>query len=199
MTHKLILASRSPIRAKLLQQSGIEFESVSALVDEEMMKAAMLAEQAPHRDIADKLAEIKALKVSQKNLGRFVLGCDQILSFDGKVFSKPKDQSDLRKQLSVLKSGTHELFSAAVICQDAKPIWRFIGKARLTMRDFSETFLDNYIDQNWKSVENCVGGYQIEAEGIQLFQRVEGDYFSILGMPLLEILNFLTVRGVIQR
>ena len=199
MTHKLILASRSPIRAKLLQQSGIEFESVSALVDEEMMKAAMLAEQAPHRDIADKLAEIKALKVSQKNLGRFVLGCDQILSFDGKVFSKPKDQSDLRKQLSVLKSGTHELFSAAVICQDAKPIWRFIGKARLTMRDFSETFLDNYIEQNWKLVENCVGGYQIEGEGIRLFQRLDGDYFSILGMPLLEITSYLTERGVIKR
>ena len=199
MTHKLILASRSPIRAKLLQQFGIEFESVSALVDEEMMKAAMLAEQAPHRDIADKLAEIKALKVSQKNLGSFVLGCDQILSFDGKVFSKPKDQSDLRKQLSVLKSGTHELFSAAVICQDAKPIWRFIGKARLTMRDFSETFLDNYIEQNWKLVENCVGGYQIEGEGIRLFQRLDGDYFSVLGMPLLEIMNFLTVRGVIKR
>ena len=199
MTHKLILASRSPIRTKLLQQSGIEFESVSALVDEEMMKAAMLAEQAPHRDIADKLAEIKALKVSLKNLGRFVLGCDQILSFDGKVFSKPKDQSDLRKQLSVLKSGTHELFSAAVICQDAKPIWRFIGEARLTMRDFSETFLDNYIEQNWKLVENCVGGYQIEGEGIRLFQRLDGDYFSVLGMPLLEIMNFLTVRGVIKR
>ena len=199
MTHKLILASRSPIRAKLLQQSGIEFESVSALVDEEMMKAAMLAEQAPHRDIADKLAEIKALKVSQKNLGSFVLGCDQILSFDGKVFSKSKDQSDLRKQLSVLKSGTHELFSAAVICQNAKPIWRFIGKARLTMRDFSETFLDNYIEQNWKLVENCVGGYQIEGEGIRLFQRLDGDYFSVLGMPLLEIMNFLTVRGVIKR
>lgn len=199
MTHKLILASRSPIRTKLLQQSGIEFESVSALVDEEMMKAAMLAEQAPHRDIADKLAEIKALKVSQKNLGRFVLGCDQILSFDGKVFSKPKDQSDLRKQLSVLKSGTHELFSAAVICQDAKPIWRFIGEARLTMRDFSETFLDNYIEQNWKLVENCVGGYQIEGEGIRLFQQLDGDYFSVLGMPLLEIMNFLTVRGVIKR
>ena len=199
MTHKLILASRSPIRAKLLQQSGIEFESVSALVDEEMMKAAMLAEQAPHRDIADKLAEIKALKVSQKNLGSFVLGCDQILSFDGKVFSKPIDQSDLRKQLSVLKSGTHELFSAAVICQDAKPIWRFIGEARLTMRDFSETFLDNYIEQNWKLVENCVGGYQIEGEGIRLFQRLDGDYFSILGMPLLEITSYLTERGVIKR
>ena len=199
MTHKLILASRSPIRAKLLQRSGIEFESVSALVDEEMMKAAMLAEQAPHRDIADKLAEIKALKVSQKHLGRFVLGCDQILSFDGKVFSKPKDQSDLRKQLSVLKSGTHELLSAAVICQDAKPIWRFIGKARLTMRDFSETFLDNYIEQNWKLVENCVGGYQIEGEGIRLFQQLDGDYFSVLGMPLLEIMNFLTMRGVIKR
>lgn len=199
MTHKLILASRSPIRAKLLQQSGIEFESVSALVDEEMMKVAMLAEQAPHRDIADKLAEIKALKVSQKNLGSFVLGCDQILSYKGKVFSKPIDQSDVRKQLSVLKSGTHELFSAAVICQDAKPIWRFIGKARLTMRDFSETFLDNYIEQNWKLVENCVGGYQIEGEGIRLFQRLDGDYFSVLGMPLLEIMNFLTVRGVINR
>ena len=83
--------------------------------------------------------------------------------------------------------------------QNAQPIWRFVGRARLTMRDFSEKFLDNYIEQNWKSVENCVGGYQIEAEGIQLFQRVEGDHFSILGMPLLEILNFLTVRGVIQR
>ena len=199
MTGKLILASGSPIRAKLLQQSGIDFEIVTAAVDEDMMKAAMLSEQAPHRDIADKLAEIKALKVSQKNPENLVLGCDQILSYDGQVFSKPKDQSDLRKQLSVLKSGTHELFSAAVICQDAKPIWRFIGKARLTMRDFSETFLDNYIEQNWKLVENCVGGYQIEGEGIRLFQRLDGDYFSVLGMPLLEIMNFLTVRGVIKR
>ena len=199
MTHKLTLASRSPIRAKLLQQAGIEFDAVTALVDEEMMKASMRAEQAPHRDIADKLAEIKALKVSQKYPENFVLGCDQILSFNGEIFLKPKTKDALRNQLMALKSNRHELLSAAVICQNAQPIWRFVGTARLTMRDFSETFLDNYIDQNWKSVENCVGGYQIEAEGIQLFQRVEGDYFSILGMPLLEILNFLTVRGVIQR
>jgi len=199
MTSKLILASGSPIRAKLLQQSGIDFEIVTAAVDEDMMKAAMLSEQAPHRDIADKLAEIKALKVSQKNPENLVLGCDQILSYDGQVFSKPKDQSDLREQLMALKSGTHELFSAAVICQNAQPIWRFIGKARLTMRDFSETFLDNYIAENWKLVENCVGGYQIEGNGIRLFHRVEGDYFSVLGMPLLEIMNFLTVRGVIKK
>ena len=199
MTHKLTLASRSPIRAKLLQQAGIEFDAVTALVDEEMMKTSMRAEQAPHRDIADKLAEIKALKVSQKCPENFVLGCDQILSVNGEIFSKPKTKNALRDQLMALKSNRHDLFSAAVICQNAQPIWRFVGTARLTMRDFSETFLDNYIDQNWKSVENCVGGYQIEAEGIQLFQRVEGDYFSILGMPLLEILNFLTVRGVIQR
>ena len=199
MTHKLTLASRSPIRAKLLQQAGIEFDAVTALVDEEMMKASMRAEQAPHRDIADKLAEIKALKVSQKYPENFVLGCDQILSFNGEIFSKPKSKNALRDQIMALKSNQHDLLSAAVICQNAQPIWRFVGTARLTMRDFSETFLDNYIDQNWKSVENCVGGYQIEAEGIQLFQRVEGDYFSILGMPLLEILNFLTVRGVIQR
>ncbi len=199
MTGKLILASGSPIRAKLLQQSGIDFEIVTAAVDEDMMKAAMLSEQAPHRDIADKLAEIKALKVSQKNPENLVLGCDQILSYDGQVFSKPKDQSDLREQLMSLKSGTHELFSAAVICQNAQPIWRFIGKARLTMRDFSETFLDNYIAENWKLVENCVGGYQIEGKGIRLFHRVEGDYFSVLGMPLLEIMNFLTVRGVIKK
>ena len=199
MTHKLTLASRSPIRAKLLQQAGIEFDAVTALVDEEMLKASMRAEQAPHRDIAAKLAEIKALKVSQKCPENFVLGCDQILSFNGEIFSKPKSRNALRDQLMALKSNRHDLLSAAVICQNAQPIWRFVGTARLTMRDFSETFLDNYIDQNWKSVENCVGGYQIEAEGIQLFQRVEGDYFSILGMPLLEILNFLTVRGVIQR
>ena len=199
MTRKLILASRSPIRAKLLQQSGIDFESVTALVDEEMMKASMLSEQAPHRDIADKLAEIKAIKVSQKHPENFVLGCDQILSFNGEIFSKPKNKEELRDQLMALRSSRHELLSAAVIYQNAQPIWRFVGTARLTMRDFSETFLDNYIDQNWKLVENCVGGYQIEAEGIQLFQRVEGDYFSILGTPLLEILNFLTVRGVIQR
>ena len=199
MTHKLILASRSPIRAKLLQQSGIDFEAVTALVDEEMMKASMRAEQAPRRDIADKLAEIKAIKVSQKHPENFVLGCDQILSFNGEIFSKPKNKEELRDQLMALRSSRHELLSAAVIYQNAQPIWRFVGTARLTMRDFSETFLENYIDQNWKLVENCVGGYQIEAEGIQLFQRVEGDYFSILGMPLLEILNFLTVRGVIQR
>ena len=199
MIHKLTLASRSPIRAKLLQQAGIEFDAVTALVDEEMMKASMLAEQAPHRDIADKLAEIKALKVSQKYLENFVLGCDQILSFKGEIFSKPKTKDALRDQLMALKSNRHELFSAAVICQNAQPIWRFIGTARLTMRDFSETFLDNYIEQNWKLVENCVGGYQIEGEGIRLFQRLDGDYFSVLGMPLLEIMNFLTVRGVIRR
>ena len=199
MTHKLTLASRSPIRAKLLQQAGIEFDAVTALVDEEMMKASMRAEQAPHRDIVDKLAEIKASKVSQKYPENFVLGCDQILSFNGEIFSKPKSKNALRDQLLALKCSRHELLSAAVIYRNAKPIWRFVGTAHLTMRDFSETFLDNYIEQNWKSVENCVGGYQIEADGIQLFQRVEGDYFSILGMPLLEILNFLTVRGVIQR
>ena len=159
----------------------------------------MLAEQAPHRDIADKIAEIKALKISQKQPENFVLGCDQILSFNCKIFSKPTSKNALRDQLMALKSNLHELVSAAVICQNARPIWRFVGTARLTMRDFSETFLDNYIDRNWKSVENCVGGYQIEAEGIQLFRRVEGDYFCILGMPLIEILNFLTVRGVIKR
>ena len=199
MTHKLILASRSPIRAKLLEQSGFDFEVVTALVDEEMMKAAMLAEQAPHRDIADKLAEMKALKVSQKHPGNFVLGCDQILSFNGKIFSKPNNKKALRDQLMALKSNRHELLSAAVIYQNAQPVWRFVGTARLTMRDFSETFLDNYIEQNWKLVENCVGGYQIEGEGIRLFQRLDGDYFSILGMPLLEITSYLTERGVIKR
>lgn len=199
MTVEIILASGSPVRASLLRQTGIEFQTGIARVDEGMMKSSMLSEQASPRDIADKLAELKAMKVSNKNPHAFVLGCDQILLQDGKIFSKPKNPNELRAQLLQLRNSKHELFSAAVICQNAQPIWRFIGKARLTMRDFSETYLDNYIAQNWKSVENCVGGYQIEGEGLRLFQQIEGDYFSILGMPLLEIVNFLTVRGVIEK
>lgn len=198
MTAQIILASGSNIRAKLLQQSGVRFEVKAAQVDEEMLKASMLSEHALARDIADKLAEVKALKISNKIPDAFVLGCDQLLFFNGEVFSKPKNKDELRHQLLRLKNSSHELFSAAVICQNSQPLWRFIGKAKLTMRDFSETYLDKYIEQNWKSVENCVGGYKIEGKGIRLFQQIEGDYFSILGMPLLEIVNYLNLRGVIE-
>ena len=198
MPQTLILASGSTIRAKLLSQANVPHVVEVPRVDEELIKQALLAEQASPRDIADALAEMKARKISEKNPGALVLGCDQVLDVHGAMLSKPTDPDDAMKQLQQLRGDRHSLLSAAVICEDGQPIWRHVGQVRLRMRDISESYLKGYITRNWDSIRHAVGCYKLEEEGVRLFSGIEGDYFNVLGMPLLELLNYLTLRGDLE-
>ncbi len=199
MSVPIILASGSSIRAQLLENAGVPFTVQTARVDEETAKRALLAEDASPRDIADTLAEMKARKVSDKTPGAMVLGCDQVLDFDGRLLSKPETPADALAQLRAMRGKRHMLLSAAVIYQDGEPIWRHVGQVRLRMRMSSDAYLRNYVDRNWDSIRHAVGAYKLEEEGVRLFATIDGDYFNVLGMPLLELLNFLAVKGVIDQ
>lgn len=195
MSQKLILASGSEIRAKLLRNAGVEFEVITARVDEDMLKRAMLAEGAQPRDIADALAEAKAGKIAAKYPNRLVVGCDQVLECEERLFSKPGNIEEVQTQLKALRGKTHQLLSALVVFHESIPVWRHIGVVRLHMRNFSDDYLDDYVARNWESIRWSVGGYKLEEEGVRLFHRVDGDYFNVLGLPLIEFLNYLMVRG----
>ncbi len=195
MTAPLILASASTARASLLRNAGLTVEIVPARIDEDEVKIALRADAAPARDQADVLAEMKALAVSRSHPGAMVLGADQILDQAGRTFDKPANRAEAREQLLALRGQRHELLSAAVIARDGEPIWRHVGRARLQMRPFTEDFLDDYLDQMGDDVTTTVGGYMLEGLGAQLFARVDGDYFTILGLPLIETLGFLRLHG----
>ena len=193
----LILASGSTIRADLLRRSHVAIEVEPARVDEDAIKDALVAEGAAPRDIADALADAKARKVASKRVDQLVLGCDQVLEFDGSIISKCETQEEAATLLRRMKSKRHSLLSAAVIYEDAKPVWRHVGQVRLHMRDLSDTYIDDYLSRNWDSVRSAVGCYKLEEEGPRLFHRIEGDYFNVLGLPLLELLSYLSLRGTL--
>tara|TARA_R100001369_G_scaffold46141_1_gene72430 strand:- start:409 stop:1008 length:600 start_codon:yes stop_codon:yes gene_type:complete len=199
MTVPIILASGSTIRSQMLQQAAVAHSVQIARIDEETITASLLAEGAPPRDIADALAEMKASKISDKNPGALVIGCDQVLDHGGRLLHKPQSTEEALAQLMAMRGDRHTLLSAAVIYENGKPLWRHIGQVRLRMRDASDTYLQDYVARNWDSIRHAVGGYKLEEEGVRLFSRIEGDYFNVLGMPLLEILNYLTLRGDIAQ
>ena len=197
MSRPLILASTSAIRLQLLRNAGLEVSALPARVDEETIRQSLEAEGATPRDIADALAEMKAARIAARDPANLVLGCDQVLDFKGTAFSKPETVQDARAQLLSLRGQTHNLLSAAVLYDRGEPIWRHVGQARLTMRDFSEDYLNAYLARNWPDISHSVGAYMLEAEGVRLFSRIEGDYFTILGLPLLPLLSYLATRGFI--
>jgi septum formation protein len=193
----LLLASASPIRLQLLRNAGLEVTAQPARIDEDAIRQGLQADAASPRDIADALAEMKARKLAEKNTDALVLGCDQILAFKGRVFGKPETPDEARSQLSEFRGQTHQLISALVLYDGGKPIWRHMSEAKLTMRPLSDSYLDDYISRNWHSLRESVGGYKLEEEGIRLFFTIEGDYFSILGLPILPLLGYLGTRGFI--
>jgi septum formation protein len=197
MPTDLLLASGSAIRAEMLRRAGLTVEAVPARLDEAAIRAALEAEGAGPRDLADALAEMKARKLAERHADRLVLGCDQVLEEGGEVFGKAESLEAARAQLIRLRGKTHRLLSAAVLYDEGAPAWRHVGVVRLTMRRFSDSFLDDYLARNWPGIGDSVGAYKLEQEGVRLMERIEGDYFTILGLPLIELLGHLGRRGVI--
>ncbi len=193
----LILASGSAARRQMLQAAGLTFEVVSPRVDEEAAKASYRAAGLKPRDQADALAEIKALSVSRSR-PEFVIGADQMLAVEGEVLDKPKDIAEARQHLERLRGRTHELITAAVVAREGAVIWRHVDTPRLKMRAFSDAFLEDYMSRAGEGTLRSVGAYQLEGLGAQLFERVEGDYFSVLGLPLLPLLAFLREHGIVR-
>ena len=196
MSLDIILASGSASRKALLAGAGVLAETVKPLIDEESAKAAMRAEGVSIRDQAMALAELKALKVSNQKPG-LVIGGDQMLALGERAFDKPADLASARRHLEALSGQSHRLETAIVIAEDGAIVWKHLARPKLTMRALSEDFISSYLERTGEDVLSTVGGYKLEGLGSQLFTEIEGDYFSILGLPLLPLLDYLRTRGVL--
>lgn len=198
MTESLILASGSPFRKALLVNAGVAVEAVPAELDERAVEAPLKDSGASPEDVALVLAEAKAVEVSQRVPGRLVLGCDQTLSLGARLFHKPADMEAARRTLLALSGNTHQLNSAAVLARNGEVLWRYVGVASLTMRRLDPAFIGRHLARVGEKALQSVGAYQVEGEGIQLFERIEGDHFTIVGLPLLAVLAELRRLGAID-
>ena len=195
----LILASASLSRRQMLQNAGLDFAVETSGVDEDEVKLSLIAEKATPQDIAETLAELKAKRVSMRRPGALVIGADTTLACNGRLFDKPPTMAAARTQLQALAGQTHELHSSVVVAKGGARLWHSNEHARLTMRPLDDAFLDAYLARAGEAVLTSVGAYQLEGYGVQLFSAVDGNHFTILGLPLLPLLEFLREEGVIER
>lgn len=192
---RFLLASHSASRKAMLAAAGVPFAAVSSGVDEESAKASLAGFNA--RDLADALAELKALRVAARHPQALVLGSDSVVALeDGTLLDKPVDRDQAAAHLRRLSGQRHELVSAAVIAEDGRAVWRVVDRARMHVRPLSAAFIESYLNAEWPTIAGCVGCYRIEGPGAQLFSRIEGSHFTVLGLPLLPVLDYLRVRGV---
>jgi septum formation protein len=198
MSEKLVLASGSPFRKAMLENAGVPVEAVPAELDERALEAPLKDSGASPEDVALVLAEAKAVEVSERRPGRLVLGCDQTLSLGDAIFHKPADMEGARRHLLALSGRTHQLNSAAVLARDGAVLWRHVGLASLTMRKLDPGFIGRHLARVGDKALQSVGAYQVEGEGIQLFEKIEGDHFTIVGLPLLAVLAELRRLGAID-
>lgn len=194
---RLILASASEVRARVLKGAGVDFDIRPAHVDEDAVKDSLLAAKAPLRDVADALAELKALRVSASRPDALVLGADQVLALEGELVNKCASLDEARTLLRRLRGRSHQLISALVLAKAGGAIWRTAETATLKMRDFGDRFLDDYLAAEGEELLKGVGCYRLESRGAQLFERVEGDYFTVLGLPLQSLLAVLRQHGIV--
>jgi septum formation protein len=194
----LVLASKSVTRRAVLEGAGVPFEIAGSGVDEDAAKADLLAKGANPRQVATALAEQKALAVSA---GRpeWVVGADQTLEFEGRLYDKAETLGEARERLKTLRGKPHQLHSAVVVARNGETVWRELESATLTMRDFSDGFLEDYLAAEGQAALGSVGCYRLEGPGVQLFAKIEGDYFTILGLPLMGLLDLLRKEGVLPR
>jgi len=198
MVERIVLASGSPFRKAMLEAAGVDIDVVPAKIDERSVEKTLEGTGASPEDVAQVLAEAKALDVSERSPGRLVLGCDQTLSLDDELFHKPADMEGARRHLLKLSGKTHQLNSAAVLARNGEALWRDVGIARLTMRKLEPAFIGRHLARVGPMALNSVGAYQIEGEGVQLFEKIDGDYFTIVGLPLLAVLRELRAMGAID-
>ena len=195
----VVLASKSTARAAILRNAGLRFTVHAAEIDEAELKRSLRANEANASSVAEALAELKALRVSSGHEGALVIGADQVLDCEGNWFDKPVDLASARRDLMALRGRTHLLVTSVCVVCDSVPIWHYTDQARLVMCAFSDSFLDAYLASVGCAVLGCAGAYQLESLGVQLFKEIEGDYFSILGLPLLPLLGFMRSHGVMGR
>lgn len=196
MSARLVLASKSATRRAVLDGAGVAYEAVGSGVDEDASKVELLAQGADPRTVAAALAEQKALAVSRGRDG-LVIGADQTLELAGRLYDKAETVDAARERLKTLRGRPHQLHSAVVVSQDGAVIWRETESATLTMRDFSDAFLEDYLAAEGEAALGSVGCYRLEGLGVQLFSRIDGDYFTILGLPLMGLLELLRARGLL--
>jgi septum formation protein len=194
----IVLASKSAARRAVLDGAGVPYEAVDSRYDEDTAKASLLAEGATPKDVAEALAEAKALKISRGRPG-LIIGADQTLDLDGQLYDKADSVEAARARLMTLRGKAHRLHSAVVVAKDGAPIWREVVTATLTMRPFSDAFLDEYLASEGDAALGSVGCYRLEGPGAQLFSRIDGDYFAILGLPLLGLLSLLREHGELPK
>ena len=198
MSDRIVLGSGSPFRRQLLENAGVAVEVVKPQTDERAVEAAIGDADVPPSDLAAILAEAKAMDVSERVPNAWTIGCDQVMSLEGRVFHKPADMEEARRNLLALSGRTHELHSAVVLARRGEAVWRHVSTALLTMRRLEPAFVGRYLAAAGEVALQSVGAYQIEGRGIQLLERIDGDHFTIVGLPLLPLLEELRRQGAID-